>query len=76
MSIETRTSRLVKKTGVEKSRWTVPLSCFGRKNPSELLTNSLNHYQFCFEFTKIFKINTIFCILDIYTKFQFYVFSE
>jgi hypothetical protein len=25
MSIETRTSRLVKKTGVEKSRWTVPL---------------------------------------------------
>jgi hypothetical protein len=24
-SIETRTSRLVKKTGVEKSRWTVPL---------------------------------------------------
>jgi hypothetical protein len=26
MSIETTTSRLVKKTGVEKSRWTVPLS--------------------------------------------------
>ncbi len=26
MSIETPTSRLVKKTGVEKSRWTVPLS--------------------------------------------------
>ncbi len=26
MSIETRTSRLVKKIGVEKSRWTVPLS--------------------------------------------------
>jgi hypothetical protein len=25
MSIETRTSRLVKKTGVKKSRWTVPL---------------------------------------------------
>ncbi len=25
MSIETRTSRLVKKTGDEKSRWTVPL---------------------------------------------------
>ncbi len=25
MSIETRTSRLMKKTGVEKSRWTVPL---------------------------------------------------
>jgi hypothetical protein len=25
MTIETRTSRLVKKTGVEKSRWTVPL---------------------------------------------------
>ncbi len=28
MSIETRTSHLVKKTGVEKSRWTVPLSDF------------------------------------------------
>jgi hypothetical protein len=26
MSIETTTSRLVKKTGVKKSRWTVPLS--------------------------------------------------
>jgi hypothetical protein len=26
MSIETRTSRSVKKTGVEKSSWTVPLS--------------------------------------------------
>jgi hypothetical protein len=26
MSIETTTSRLVKKTGVEKSRWTVPLN--------------------------------------------------
>jgi hypothetical protein len=25
MSIETRISRLVKKTGVQKSRWTVPL---------------------------------------------------
>jgi hypothetical protein len=25
MSIDTRTSHLVKKTGVEKSRWTVPL---------------------------------------------------
>jgi hypothetical protein len=25
MSIETRISRLVKKTGVKKSRWTVPL---------------------------------------------------
>jgi hypothetical protein len=25
MSIETRRSRLVEKTGVEKSRWTVPL---------------------------------------------------
>ncbi len=31
MSIETRTSRLVKKTGVEKSRWTVPLSQFDVK---------------------------------------------
>jgi hypothetical protein len=31
MSIETRISRLVKKTGVKKSRWTVPL----RKNDSK-----------------------------------------
>jgi hypothetical protein len=38
MSIETRTSRLVKKTGVEKSRWTVPLSEQSTKAGHESIT--------------------------------------
>jgi hypothetical protein len=36
MSIETKTSRLVKKTGVEKSRWTVPLRDSIRRDASRL----------------------------------------
>ncbi len=34
MSIETRISRLVKKTGVKKSRWTVRLNHHGHEHPA------------------------------------------
>ncbi len=43
MSIETRISRLVKKTGVKKSRWTVPL----RSSMKAVSTSSSSRYPLC-----------------------------